>query len=182
VALLPEEIESASPDPWSGKADSLVYTDVASVQALLDRRGVGQAFSGLVDDDAREKMLIRATELAETHTRATFRGQPVELRQGLLLPAHGALDGLSRLITTDPDEIEKEPAVRDYLLGIALLCEDGASAEGFLPLSSESSAGAVRKESARTWSIEFQDDANTASLQANHPNAARYLSALVPRF
>lgn len=116
----PSEVESAEPDPYTGKPTSVVYEDDFSVSDFLVRRGKF-LFKGL-PLGRRQNALADVTSRVEAEVSHAIQGTPIDPDQGLTFPAVGAYDSRGRLIDHDT-------APQKFLDGIAYLCE--VAAEGF---------------------------------------------------
>lgn len=162
------EIESATPNEWTGKLTSLVYETEAQVADWLARRG--HLKFEAADDE--EEILIRATERSEDEIRDLFRGASVTRDQGLLYPALGAYDSRGRLLKSDT-------APAEYLEGIRLLCEVMATPGAFMP---NIDASGIAAETTKRGSITYRLSADPASLAFNHPDIWKRLKVAVPYF
>lgn len=170
MALTAAEIESAEPNPWTGKLGALVYEATADVATWLTRRGK-TVFAGLEAAD-QEVKLIEATEAGEDVLRGLFRGRPVTTGQGLLFPAYGAYDGHGYLIPSDT-------APRQYLEGLRLIAEELAAGT-YMALVDAGLVG-VRAEHTRASGVEYREGVDVSTLSANHPAIWRKLRMAVPR-
>lgn len=170
MALTAAEIESAAPDAWTGKPEALSYDSEADVATWLTRRGK-TAFDGLSAPE-KETTLINAVAAGEDAIRALFNGRPVTVGQGLLFPARGAYDGHGVLLSTDT-------APREYLEGLRLIAEEQAAGT-WMVLAAPGLSG-IKRERTRASEVEYRDNVDVASLQANHPAIWRKLWMAVPR-
>ncbi len=178
MPLTDDQIESASPDAWTGKPAAIVYQTAAQAATYLV--SIGLSTFNAADLADQEAALARATDTSEDSLRRKLRGQPVERSQGLLLPAFGAYDYNGRLMPTSGDLEVEVPAIRALLRGIALLAEH-ITAGTFMPSAQPGAGGGVTREWTRRGGVEFQDGADTASVAANHPEVHRKIRQIVPR-
>lgn len=169
MALSPEEVESAAPDAWTGKADAIVYETLAEVETWLTRRG--HAVFGAADPASQESSLIRATELAEHVLKGLFRGAPHKATQGLLFPAFGAYDSQGYLIP-------ENSAPRSYLEGIRLLANE-ASAGTLMP---QLDVVGVKEEQSGYTRTQYRVGTPQYALSVNHPEAWFRIKTAIPRF
>jgi hypothetical protein len=168
MALTAAQVESASPNAWTGKSTSLAYETEAEVAAYLTARGLTDYDGRTADQKAQD--LISVTDAVEAEMAERFRGAVVQLDQGLLFPARGAYTSRGELVDADT-------APPGYLAGIALLCEEKAAGT-FLPTETGAAIKVEEEGGART---EYFEGGSLSSIEAQHPAAWRRIAEAIPK-
>lgn len=180
MVFTPDQIESATPDEWTGKPTSLVYQASADLASFLVLRGL-TVFSSSTDAE-KDAANLNAVEAAEDAVRGRVRGVPVQAGQRLYLPAAGAYDHQSRLMHPSGDPLAAdtlERSIVSYLEGIALIAEHLRA--GTWRQLTGTGAASKKREETRVYQVERFQGVNPEGLAEQHPDVWLKLAQILPR-
>ena len=177
-SLIPEQIESATPDEWTGKPTAIVYTTTAEAVTWLTLRGLA-AFSGSTEP-LQDAALLNATEAAEAYILPKIAGKPIQAGQRLYLPARGAYDEHMNLLPTSAADLALDRSVARYLEGIYLIAEKMRA--GTWRTATGTGAASKKREETTTYKVEHHDGSDPEGLGEQHRDVETKLLAIVPGF
>jgi len=175
-SFTPEQVESATPDEWTGKPTAIVYTTTAEAAAWLTLRGLS-AFSGSTEP-LQDTALLNATEEAEAYILPKIAGKPIQTGQRLYLPALGAYDEHMNLLSTFAADLATNRSVARYLEGIYLIAEKMRA--GTWRTATGTGASSKKRRKTTTYEVEYHDGADPEGLGEQHRDVEVKLLAIVP--